>query len=289
MKERNLINKYLSLVKFAHTVFALPFALVGYSIAASEKNYFSTLTLILVILCMIFARNAAMAFNRLVDKEIDSINQRTSNREIPTGAIKTKQAIIFIIFNSIMFVFTTYFLNENKLAFYLSPIALFLILGYSYTKRFTALSHIILGFGLGLAPIGAYIAVKGEFSTIPLYISALVIFWVSGFDIIYSLQDYNFDKKLKLKSIPVKLGIKNSLKLSSILHFIAFLFTIIIGFIYEWSVLYWIGAITFNTLLYRQHSIINEKDLSKINISFFTINGIASIIYCGFCILDILL
>jgi 4-hydroxybenzoate polyprenyltransferase len=289
MKKRSLIYNYLSFVKFAHSIFAMPFALIGYTLAAKEIGNFSFITLLLVVLCMIFARNAAMAFNRFVDRDIDSMNYRTNKREIPAGIIKTKQAFFFIVLNSVLFVFTTYFINENKLAFYLSPVALFIILGYSYTKRFTEFSHIILGIGLGLAPIGAYIAVKGYFSVLPLIISFLVIFWVSGFDIIYSLQDYNFDKNNNLKSIPVKFGIKKSLKISSVLHLITFFISIIIGLAYNWSLLYWIGTFFFNLLLLYQHAIINENNLKRINVSFFTTNGIASIIYGGFCILDILI
>jgi len=289
MKNRNVIHKYLSLVKFAHSIFAMPFALIGYAIAANEIDHFSIVTLLLVVLCMVFARNAAMAFNRLVDRDIDTLNKRTSNRELSSGIIKTKEAVFFIILNAVLFVFTTYFLNDNNLAFYLSPVALFVILGYSYTKRFTELSHIILGVGLGLAPIGAYIAVKGEFATIPLIISALVVFWVSGFDIIYSLQDYKFDKKLNLKSIPVKFGIETAMKLSIGLHIIASLLTIVIGFNYQWSFIYWVGTLIFNILLFYQHFIISEIDFSKINVSFFTTNGLASIIYGTFCIIDILI
>lgn len=289
MKKRSLIYNYLSFVKFAHSIFAMPFALIGYTLAAKEIGEFSFITLLLVVLCMIFARNAAMAFNRFVDRDIDSMNNRTSKREIPAGIIKTKQAFFFIILNSVLFVFTTYFLNENKLAFYLSPVALFVILGYSYTKRFTEFSHIILGIGLGLAPIGAYIAVKGCFSMLPLIISFMVIFWVSGFDIIYSLQDYNFDKNNNLKSIPVRFGIKKSLKISSMLHIMAFLLSVTVGLAYDWSLLYWVGALIFNSLLLYQHTIISEKRLDRINVSFFTTNGIASVIYGGFCILDILI
>ena len=194
------MKNYLSLVKFSHTIFALPFALIGFFIAIGVHGYdFKWTTFIYVILCMVFARSAAMAFNRYVDRKIDKANERTANvREIPNGTIKPTSALVFVIINCVLFIATTYFINP--LCFYLSPIALLVVLGYSYTKRFTALCHLVLGIGLGLAPIGAYLAVTGAFDWLPLYFSFAVLFWVSGFDIIYALQDESFDKQQQLHS-----------------------------------------------------------------------------------------
>lgn len=282
-------KSYLSLVKFAHTIFAMPFALAGFFIAVNQTNNFNWNLLILVVLCMVFARNAAMGFNRFVDRIFDAANQRTAVREIPAGIIKPKRALAFVIVNALLFIITTYFLNDDKLAFYLSPIALIVILGYSLCKRFTSFSHLVLGVGLALAPIGAYIAVCGRFDILPVLLSFMVLFWVSGFDIIYALQDIDFDKSQHLKSIPSWLGVKNSLIFSAGLHVLSFILVIIIGFIGDWGLIYWIGGGLFSALLFYQHIIVKTNDLSRINLAFFTTNGIASLIYGACCILDIYL
>lgn len=283
------MKNYLSLVKFSHTVFALPFALIGFFIAIGVHGYdFKWTTFIYVILCMVFARSAAMAFNRYVDRKIDKANERTANvREIPNGTIKPTSALVFVIINCVFFIATTYFINP--LCFYLSPIALLVVLGYSYTKRFTALCHLVLGIGLGLAPIGAYLAVTGIFDWLPLYFSFAVLFWVSGFDIIYALQDESFDKQQQLHSIPVWMGRKNALHFSSFLHFIAAFFVIWAGIQSDFNWLYWIGATIFIGLLIYQHLIVSPTNLSKVNLAFFTTNGIASVVFAVFVIGDIFL
>jgi len=279
------MKNYLSLIKFSHTIFAMPFAMIGFFLAC--KNFeFEIIKFFYVVMCMIFARSAAMAFNRYIDREIDKKNIRTSKiREIPNGTIKAKNALIFVIINSIFFLFITYFINS--ICFYLSPIALIIILGYSYTKRFTSLCHLILGLGLSLSPIGAYLAVAGKFDLTAILISFLVLFWVSGFDIIYSLQDKEFDEKNNLKSIPVSIGVKNGLWFSRVLHTIAIILIITIGIQNNFQYFYWIGSLFFIALLFFQHSIIKENDFSKINIAFFKTNGIASIVFCVFFLLDI--
>jgi 4-hydroxybenzoate polyprenyltransferase len=189
----NTLKNYFSLVKFSHTVFAMPFALIGYSLAVSEAEYnFSLRLLLLIVLCMIFARNSAMGFNRLADRKFDALNPRTKDREIPAGIIGSRAAATFILMNAVLFVLTTAFIN--RLTLYLAPVALLIILGYSLTKRFTYLCHFILGLGLSLAPIGAYISLTGKFSIVPLVYSFIVLTWVSGFDIIYALQDNEFDR-----------------------------------------------------------------------------------------------
>ena len=280
------MKKYLSLIKFSHTIFAMPFAFIGFFLAT--KSYeFEWITLVYVIFCMVFARSAAMAFNRYIDRDIDTANARTAKvREIPNGSIKANSALLFVVINSLLFLATTYLINPLCLA--LSPIALLVVLGYSYTKRFTALCHLVLGLGLALAPIGAYLAVSGEFNIIPLFFSAAVLFWVSGFDIIYSLQDEEFDKTHKLHSMPVLLGKKNALMLSNILHLLTFSALSIAGLIGNFSLYYWIGFWIFSALLVYQHTLVKENDLSKVNLAFFTTNGIASLIFGAFVIADLL-
>ncbi len=280
------MNKYLSLIKFSHTIFAMPFAFIGFFLAIKDYE-FEWITLVYVIFCMVFARSAAMAFNRYIDRDIDTANARTAKvREIPNGSIKANSALLFVVINSLLFLATTYLINPLCLA--LSPIALLVVLGYSYTKRFTALCHLVLGLGLALAPIGAYLAVSGEFNIIPLFFSAAVLFWVSGFDIIYSLQDEEFDKTHKLHSMPVLLGKKNALMLSNILHLLTFSALSIAGLIGNFSLYYWIGFWIFSALLVYQHTLVKENDLSKVNLAFFTTNGIASLIFGAFVIADLL-
>ena len=281
------MRKYLSLIKFSHTIFAMPFALIGFFLA-SQQNSFEWITLLHVVLCMVFARSAAMAFNRYIDRDIDKENKRTSSvREIPNGTISAQDALIFVFINSLLFITTTFLINT--LCFTLSPIALLIILGYSYTKRFTALCHLILGLGLALAPIGAYLAVSGKFDLIPILFSSAVLFWVSGFDIIYSLQDEEFDKTQKLHSIPVITGKKNALQLSNFLHLLSIIILSFSGTIGEFGKLYWIGFAIFSILLIYQHTLVKHNDLSNVNLAFFTTNGIASVIFGAFVIFDLLL
>tara|TARA_B100001029_G_C14971769_1_gene400670 strand:+ start:153 stop:998 length:846 start_codon:yes stop_codon:yes gene_type:complete len=280
------MKKYFSLIKFSHTIFAMPFALIGFFLATKSYDFKLT-TLLLIILCMIFARSAAMAFNRYIDRDIDKKNKRTALvREIPNGIIKPKSALIFVIINSLLFIVTTYLINT--ICFILSPIALIIILGYSYTKRFTALCHLILGLGLALSPIGAYLAVSGKFDIIPILFSLCMLFWVSGFDIIYSLQDKEFDEKQHLHSIPVFFGTKNALNISILLHICSIITLIIIGNIAVFKLWYWIGLIIFSILLIYQHTLVKIDDLSKINLAFFTTNGIASIIFGSFVIIELI-
>ena len=281
------MKNYLSLIKFSHTIFAMPFAFIGFFLA--RKSYpVEWTTLFLIIFCMIFARSAAMAFNRYIDRKIDYKNPRTVKiREIPNGTISPNSALIFVIINSILFITTTLFINT--LCFYLSPIALIIILGYSYTKRFTSLCHLILGLGLSLAPIGSYLAVSEVFDMTPVLFSIVVLLWVSGFDIIYSLQDLDFDKKQQLYSIPVFLGKRKALLLSIILHIFCILILAFIGIDNEFTEYYWIGFSIFISLIFYQHTLVKEDDLSKINIAFFSTNGVASILFAIFVIIDLLI
>jgi 4-hydroxybenzoate polyprenyltransferase len=287
-------KNYLSLVKFSHTLFALPFAMIGFFLGilgtrlVHEGNLPQTLVLLqrffLVLICMITARSAAMAFNRYLDRQFDAKNPRTAIREIPRGIIAPNSALRFVIICSIIFMICCWFINP--LCFYLSPIALFVILFYSYTKRFTPLCHLVLGIGLSLAPIGAFLAVTGRFELLPLLFSGAVICWVSGFDIIYAMQDVDFDRSENLHSIPAAVGKTRSLGISSFLHFLSALFVIVAGLAGGFGAWYWAGSLLFITMLVYQHTIVKPNDLSRVNIAFMTANGIASVIFAIFVIAD---
>jgi 4-hydroxybenzoate polyprenyltransferase len=265
----------------------MPFALIGFTLAVSRDDMvFHWRLLLLVILCMVFARNSAMAFNRYIDEKFDKLNPRTAVREIPSGIIPKQQALLFVIVNCIFFIVTPFFINQH--CFFLSPVALFVVLFYSYTKRFTPLCHLILGAGLSLAPIGAYLAVTGQFHPLPILFSLAVFTWVSGFDILYALQDEDFDREHQLKSIPVLLGRKNAMMVSNLLHFITALLIVYIGVAYLSSSWYIIGASIFNGLLIYQHTLVKHDDISRVNLAFGTTNGIASVLFATFVIIGLL-
>ena len=282
------VKNYLSLVKFSHTIFAMPFALIGFVLGLRYHFIHQTtvdqvwLKFILVLVCMVTARSTAMAFNRYLDRHFDKLNPRTAIREIPAGIIKAEKALVFIGLNMAIFITATYFINT--ICFYLSPVALFVILFYSYTKRFTYLCHLVLGIGLSLAPIGAYLAVTGNFDLLPLLFSFAVIFWVSGFDIIYALQDIDFDQSLSLYSIPSQWGLKQSLSISRILHVLSASLVITAYFLGGFHFLYLFGLLIFIGMLIYQQSIVKPYDLSKVNLAFMTANGIASIVFSVFVI-----
>ncbi len=287
------VKNYLSLVKFSHTIFALPFALIGFALG---MQYMGTnhlafenigLKFFLVLVCMVTARSTAMAFNRYLDRHFDQLNPRTAIREIPAGIIKAEKALLFIIINAVLFITATYFINP--ICFYLSPVALFVIMFYSYTKRFTFLCHLVLGIGLSLAPIGAYLAVTGVFHILPLLFSFAVVFWVSGFDVIYALQDIDFDQSQQLYSIPSYWGLGKALNIARGLHLFSASFVIAAYFIGDFHLAYLAGLVVFVGMLIYQHSIVKPNDLSKVNIAFMTANGIASIVFSTFVISDILM
>ena len=302
----NQLKNYLSLIKFSHTIFAMPFALIGFFLAtsvairswvhdylgnglpqyASDSSKPLGILFLLVILCMVFARSAAMAFNRYLDRDIDALNPRTAIREVPRGIITPKNALLFTIVNCVLFLVCTWFINP--LCFMLAPVALAVILGYSYTKRFTPLCHLILGLGLALAPIGAYVAVTGAFHWLPILFSLAVLFWVSGFDIIYSLQDEDFDRTQQLYSIPSWLGKEKALQVSELLHLLSATCVVAAGKLGDFSYLYWLGVLVFIGMLVYQHSIVKPNDLRRVNIAFMTANGIASVVFSLFVITDLL-
>jgi 4-hydroxybenzoate polyprenyltransferase len=236
---------------------------------------------------MVFARNSAMGFNRLTDKDIDALNPRTASREIPSGRINIKAAAIFVLINAVLFIITAGFIN--RLTLILSPVALLVVLGYSLTKRITILCHFILGLGLSLAPVGAYISVTGKFNIIPILYSFIVLTWVSGFDIIYALQDDEFDRTNKLFSIPSIKGRRKAISISMLIHLFTLLLVITTGIIQIAGWLYWTGAAIFSLMLVYQHLIIKPQDISRVNLAFATMNGFASIIYAVFVIIDLFL
>ncbi|WP_121246541.1 UbiA-like polyprenyltransferase [Mucilaginibacter phyllosphaerae] len=279
------MKKYLSLVTFTHTIFAMPFAFIGFFLAVTTTDHkFEWQKLVMMLLCMVFARNSAMAFNRYLDRNIDAQNPRTKQRDIPAGRISPAAALTFTLVNCGLFILTTWFINP--LCFYLSPIALLVVLGYSATKRFTALCHMVLGLGLSLAPIGAYLVVTGAFALTPIFFSLSVLCWVSGFDIIYALQDEDFDRDQKLHSIPAWLGKVNALRLSSVLHVFSAFFVLMPVFYTNVGLLYYIGIVFFCAMLIYQHLLVKPNDLSRVTFAFMTTNGIASVVFAAFFLMD---
>jgi 4-hydroxybenzoate polyprenyltransferase len=275
----NIISNYGKMVKFSHTLFALPFAGLSVILALLDSrlniNDFY-LKLFLIIICMVSARNAAMGFNRWIDAEIDKKNPRTQNREIPSGVLSKKAVLSFTILFSIIFIISTYFLNF--FAFYSSLPTLIIIFFYSYTKRFTWLCHYILGFGIGLSPMGAWVAISGDLSLISFYWSMGLMFHIAGFDILYSTQDMEYDKKNGLFSIPSRFGLGNSLVIAKVNHIIAFSLLFYAGYIAGLSTYYYIFLCITGLLFAIEHLLVNKNDLSKVPIAFFHINASISII-----------
>ena len=263
----------------------MPFAIIGFLLGIKHINgRWDWFILLLVVLCMVFARSAAMAFNRLVDRKIDGKNPRTKDREIPAGTISIRAAVVFIILSCSLFIVSTWFINP--LCFILSPVALAVILGYSYTKRFTSLSHFVLGLGLSLAPIGAYIAVTGTFHILPVLYSLVVLCWVAGFDIMYSIQDEEFDTQERLHSLPARFGVIKALWLSGLTHLISLGVLFTVGILGKNGIFFWAGAASFAVLLIYQHWVVRPGKLHRINRVFAMTNGMAGIVLAIFYILD---
>lgn len=290
------VSDYLSLVKFSHTVFALPFALIGFVLALSTTTHtFSLRLLVLVLAAMVTARNAAMGFNRYLDRDIDSKNPRTSGRELPSKKLKPLPVLMFVIVNSLLFIAVA--ASINKLTFLLSFPALAIVLGYSLMKRFTALCHYVLGVGLAIAPTGAYLSITGEFAWAPVTLSVIVLLWVSGFDIIYALADEEFDAVNKLHSAPQLFGKRRALIVSSLGHALIVPLLVIFFALVNNSFstdghlgwMYITGSAIFSLLLLWQHMIVTPTNLSRINAAFFTANGYAAILFALFVIADLLL
>lgn len=270
------LKTYASLVKFSHTIFALPFALSMFIIVA-QRYPFSVSQLICILLALVTARTAAMAFNRLSDRNIDAKNPRTREREIPAGKLSVREVYFLLLVNIICFIASAAYLGIHCLV--LSPIVLFVLLGYSWTKRFTAAAHIFLGLALALAPGGVWYALTAQWSWTPIPLMLGVLLWVAGFDILYSCQDFDFDKANNLFSVPVKFGIQRSFIIARLLHLLAFLFLVEFGIVAQLGITYFIGVVVFGLIIASQHLLISPNDLSRINAAFFTRNGIASVVF----------
>ncbi len=275
----------LEMIKFEHTVFALPFAIMSAFIASDGLPQLAKLGWILV--AMVGARSCAMAFNRLADADIDSKNPRTSTRAIPAGLITKGAVWTFTVVSAGLLVCAAWRLNP--LAFALSPIALAVIMGYSFTKRFTALSHLWLGLALSISPVGAWIAITGRFDWTPIVLCCVVLLWTAGFDIIYACQDVNFDRKHGLHSIPARIGIRWALWISSALHVVAVVLLFVIPLLTELGLFYYIGVGIVVLIFIYEHAIVKPNDLSRVNLAFFTLNGMISLVLMALSIADILL
>jgi len=261
-------------IKIQHTVFALPFAVMSAFIAAEGLP--ETEKLVWIVVCMVGARSAAMAFNRIMDARFDKENPRTQDRALPAGRVDVKSYWVFLIVSSVVFIFAAGMLNS--LALYLSPLALIIVFFYSLTKRFTAYSHFWLGLAISIAPVGAWVAIREEISFVSLLLGAAVVFWLIGFDILYSGMDVEFDRGRGLKSIPQKFGVDNALRMAFASHGFMILFLLgLLQFVGELGILYAAGVLIVAGLLMYEHSLVRPDDLSKINVAFFNMNGIISI------------
>lgn len=264
------------MIKFSHSVFALPFALAA-AVLAHKQHPITWGKVWWIVVAMVGARSAAMGFNRLVDRDIDAANPRTKNRHLPSGKLSVAEARWFVALFSVLFIYAAYRLNS--LCFYLSPVALGVVFFYSFTKRFTAFSHYILGLALSLAPIGAWLAVTGSFALPPIILGAAVLFWVAGFDIFYACQDYEFDRKVGLYSVPRALGIRKALLLARVSHVVSFVLLLSLSELINLYFVYMAGLIVIAALLVYEHSLVRADDLSRLDMAFFKMNGIISVIF----------
>ncbi|MEW6236590.1 MAG: UbiA-like polyprenyltransferase [Candidatus Omnitrophota bacterium] len=278
------LKNYLGLVRFSHTVFALPFALA--SAAAAARGIPGWRETGWILFCMIAARTSAMTFNRIVDCDIDWQNPRTQMRHLPAGIVTKKEAILLWLFSSLLFVLGAYCLNA--LAFRLSPLALAIICGYSYCKRFTSLSHFVLGLSLGIAPIGAWVGVTGTIGWTSIALAGGVLLWVAGFDVIYALMDEEFDRRIGLNSLVVRFGKRDALRIAFVLHILSAGLIFLFGWLAGLSWIFFVGAALFAALILYEHSLVKPDDLSKVNIAFFNVNGIVSIGLFVFTLADVL-
>ena len=281
----NKLVLYLKLIKFSHSIFALPFALAGAVIAASGIP--SLRQIFWIIVAMVGARSGAMGLNRIIDRKIDAENPRTSGREIPAGKVRVMDAVIFTTVSFAVLVYAAYMLNP--LCLKLSPVAIAVVFLYPYTKRFTWFSHFVLGLSLSAAPLGAWIAVRGTLDWQILPLALAVIFWLAGFDALYALQDLEFDKSFGLYSIPKKFGIKKTLLFSGIFHFFAWGLLAFTGIIFNLGIFYWIGMVVVAALFIYEHSLVKPDDLSRLNMALFNMNGYISMTVFVFTVLDYIL
>ena len=288
----NTIQKYARLVKFSHTIFAMPFAMLSFTYAlwsapaAYDMGWWIRL-LVQVVLCMVFARNVAMGFNRWADRDIDARNPRTADREIPARVIKPRAAMAFVIINALLFIVVA--ATINHLTAWLSPVALAVVMAYSLCKRFTSLAHLVLGLALGIAPVGAYIAVRGAFSLEACILSVVVLTWTGGFDIIYALQDADFDRKEGLHSIPARFSARTSLGISIALHVVSVAALVWFATFLPSSIWTWAGVGIFAAILTLEHILVTPTRTRHIGIAFGTLNGLASLTLAVLLIIGLLL
>ncbi len=280
------VSTILRMVRFSHSIFALPFALSGAALAAAVAGI-QPAQIGWIILAMVAARSAAMGFNRLVDRQIDAQNPRTAQRELPAGILSPVAVWIFVILSASGLVLAAWKLNPLCLA--LSPVALFVVGGYSFTKRFTWASHLVLGLGLGLAPLGAWIAVTGQFGPVPILLGLAVLSWVAGFDILYSCQDHEYDSGAALHSIPVRFGLAGAMRLARVLHVATIGFMLGVGSVAGLQWIYFTGVAGITLLLLWEHRLVSPDNLTKVNMAFMTANSIISVAYFALTLADLLL
>lgn len=276
---------FLSLVVFAHTVFALPFALLSAILAA--RGVPGARTLLWILVAMVGARSAAMSFNRIVDRHVDAKNPRTARREIPAGVVSPAGAAVFCAISAAVFVLAAGQLN--RLCLYLSPVALLVVLGYSYAKRVTPLAHLLLGLSLAIAPVGAWVAVTGAFALPPVLLGLAVVFWVAGFDVIYSLQDEEFDRAEGLRSIPARYGAARALQIAHLFHGLTLTLFYAVFLAVNGGWLFGIAVVVAGLFLVRQHRLVSPGDLTRVNAAFFTANGWLSVAFFVLGAADVLL
>ncbi|NOY40034.1 MAG: UbiA family prenyltransferase [Nitrospirae bacterium] len=276
---------YLRMIKFSHSVFALPFAFTSALLAAGGIPSWNKIFWITV--AMVGGRSAAMGLNRVIDRKVDALNPRTFQREIPAGTIKTAEAIVFILASILIFLYAAYRLNP--LCLKLSPLALAVFVLYPYTKRFTWLSHVVLGIAIAGAPVGAWIALRGtlDMEIIPLALS--VVFWLAGFDVLYALQDVDFDKKSGLRSIPQRFGIRRALFLARTFHILTWMLLLVTAVIFDLGIVFHAGLVLVGVLLVHEHRLVKEDDLSRLNMAFFNMNGYISLTVLVFTLFDLII
>jgi 4-hydroxybenzoate polyprenyltransferase len=270
------VTRFGRMVKFSHTIFALPFALASTALAA-QGHGITFGQIIAIVLAMVGARTAAMGFNRIVDRHLDAKNPRTAQRELPTGQVSLGAATLLTLLSIGVFLAAAAWLGPLCLG--LSPVVLVLILGYSYTKRFTWLCHLVLGLAIGIAPLAAWIAVRGEMAAPPVWLMMAVVTWIGGFDILYALADEAFDRGASLHSIPVRFGVTRALIISALLHLGTLVALVAVGLAAELGLIYFTGVILVGAIFIWEHSLVRPRDLSRLNLAFFNLNGYVATIY----------